>query len=172
MKTHSGFWFRWAWPVIGCALASLTALAQAGGRDADEWFESDLGAVQSVRALQINYADQDAEFAGKPVGSDHAYRLFASRDGKTWKLIVDKSENRTDVPHDYVELARPVEARFVRLENVHIPTGRFALSGLRVFGTGTAGVRRPWSTSRCCAAIRSGGTRGSSGRRWMRLPGT
>ena len=58
-------------------------------------------------------------------------------------MIVDKSENRTDVPHDYVELAEPVEARFVRLENVHVPTGKFALSGLRVFGRGRGAKPEP-----------------------------
>jgi hypothetical protein len=35
-----------------------------------------------------------------------------------------------------VELATPVKARFLKLENIHMPTGKFALSGLRVFGKG------------------------------------
>jgi len=50
--------------------------------------------------------------------------------------LIDKSKNTTDVPHDYVELQKPVEARFIKLENIHVPTGKFAISGLRVFGTG------------------------------------
>ena len=49
---------------------------------------------------------------------------------------MDKSNNRTDVPHEYVELEKPVSARFIKLENVHMPTGKFAISGLRVFGNG------------------------------------
>ena len=40
------------------------------------------------------------------------------------------------MPHDYIELPDPVEARFIKLENIHVPTGKFALSGLRVFGNG------------------------------------
>lgn len=108
----------------------------AASGDAGEWFESDLGSVGTVRAVQVNYADQDATLMGKVPGLSHRYRLLASRDGSTWETIVDKSENRADVPHDYVELAEPIEARFVRIENVRVPTGKFALSGLRVFGRG------------------------------------
>ena len=50
--------------------------------------------------------------------------------------LVDKSNNKTDVPHDYVELEKPVQAKFIKLENIHMPTGKFAISGLRVFGNG------------------------------------
>ena len=89
-----------------------------------------------MRAVQVNYADQDATVMGKVPGLYHQYRLLASADGQRWRVIVDKSRNRTDVPHDYVELAAPVEARYVRIENLHVPTGKFALSGLRVFGRG------------------------------------
>jgi hypothetical protein len=44
------------------------------------------------------------------------------------------------VPHDYVELAVPVKARYIKLENLHMPTGKFAISGLRVFGKGSGTV--------------------------------
>ena len=104
--------------------------------DAGEWFETDLGAVSTVRAIQVNYADQDATIMGKAPGLYHQYRLLASKDGENWRTIADKSENRTDIPHDYVELAEPVEARYIRMESLHVPTGKFALSGLRVFGSG------------------------------------
>ena len=61
----------------------------------------------------------------------HQYKLYYSIDGKKWKILVDKSNNKTDVPHEYVELAKPVQARFIKLENIHMPTGKFAISGLR-----------------------------------------
>ncbi len=79
-------------------------------------------ASSEVYAFQINYADQDAELMGKNPGLYHAYRVFESSDGKTWNLLLDKSKNRQDVPHDYVELKQPVKTRFLRLENVHVPT--------------------------------------------------
>ncbi|HEY3267050.1 MAG TPA: family 43 glycosylhydrolase [Armatimonadota bacterium] len=104
--------------------------------DPGEWIQTDLGDVSTVRAIQVNYADQDAEIMGKVPGLYHQYRILASQDGKTWRTIVDKSSNRTDVPHDYVELEQPVEARYLRMENVHMATGKFAISGLRVFGNG------------------------------------
>lgn len=101
-----------------------------------EWIQSDLGGVSTVNAIQINYADQDAEFIGKQTNIYHQYKLYYSTDGRKWNLLIDKSNNQTDVPHDYVELPAPVQARFIKLENIHMPTGKFAVSGLRVFGNG------------------------------------
>lgn len=101
-----------------------------------EWIQSDLGAVSTVNAIQVNYADQDAEFLGKQLDIYHQYKLWSSIDGKKWQVLVDKSANKKDVPHDYIELQKPVQARFIRLENIHMPTGKFAISGLRVFGKG------------------------------------
>jgi hypothetical protein len=115
--------------------------AQTGGEG--EWFQTDLGEVSEVRAIQVNYADQDAEFLGKSKGVYHQYRIYASENGKNWKLLVDKSKNRTDVPHDYVELVRPARARYLKLVNGHMPTGKFALSGFRVFGRGGGAAPTP-----------------------------
>ena len=52
--------------------------------------------------------------------------------------MADKSDNDRDVPHDYIELQAPLTARHIRLENLHMPSGQFALSGLRIFGTDPA----------------------------------
>jgi hypothetical protein len=115
---------------------SIKTYWSAASGNPGEWICSDLGSLSTVRAVQINYADQDAEFLGKQTGICHQYRLSGSADGRHWKLLVDKSANTTDVPHDYVELPQAVETRYIRLENVHVPTGKFAISGLRVFGNG------------------------------------
>lgn len=101
-----------------------------------EWISTDLGYLSTVRAVQINYADQDAELMGKQQNIYHRYRLLHSTDGKKWTVLVDKSKNNTDVPHDYIELEKPVLTRFLKLENIHVPTGKFAISGIRVFGNG------------------------------------
>jgi len=101
-----------------------------------EWLQSDLGAVSTVQAIQINYADQDATVMGKQPGLYHQYKLYSSTDGKTWQVLTDKSRNQTDVPHDYIALSKPIQARYIKLENIHMPTGKFAISGLRVFGYG------------------------------------
>ncbi|WP_407534414.1 discoidin domain-containing protein [Elizabethkingia miricola] len=104
--------------------------------NAGEWYQIDLGDISTVNAIQINYADQDAEFLGKTLNKMHQYKIYASNDGKSWKTIVDKSRNQKDVPHDYIELETPVKARFLKMENLKMPTGKFALSGFRVFGKG------------------------------------
>jgi xylan 1,4-beta-xylosidase len=102
----------------------------------NEWIQSDLGDISTVRAIQINYADQDAEFLGKSEGVFHRYKIFESKDGKKWNLLVDKSQNKLDIPHDYIELPEPVLTRYIKLVNIQMPTGKFAISGLRVFGDG------------------------------------
>ena len=99
-----------------------------------EWIQSDLGQLSTVYAIQVNYADQDVPYLGKRTDIYHQYRIWKSSDGLKWEILTDKSKNRTDVPHDYIELSQPVKTRFIKLENVHMAAGKFAVSGLRVFG--------------------------------------
>jgi len=101
-----------------------------------EWFQTDLGEVSAINAIQINYADQDVEFLGKTLGKFHQYIIYGSNNGTNWHVIVDKSNNDVDVPHDYIELKTPKQARFLKMQNIKMPTGKFALSGFRVFGKG------------------------------------
>jgi hypothetical protein len=108
----------------------------AASGDKGEWFISDLGDVATVRAIQINYADQDVDFIGKPLSSYQEYVLSCSTDGKKWRVLFNKSKNRKDTPHDYVELEKPVKARYLKVENISVSTGKFAVSGFRVFGLG------------------------------------
>lgn len=122
---------------------SIKTYWSAKTADKGEWFISDLGEKSKIHAIQINYADQDAEFLGKQSGIYHQYKIYSSDDGKKWKLLVDKSQNKQDVPHDYVELDTPVEARFLKMENIHMPTGKFAISGFRVFGFGAGDKPQP-----------------------------
>lgn len=116
---------------------SIKTYWSAATSNENEWIQSDLGAISTVHAVQINYADQDAAFLGKSLGVFHQYKILESKDGKKWNLLVDKSKNTSDVPHDYIELTEPVQTRFLRLLNVHMPTGKFAISGFRVFGHGS-----------------------------------
>lgn len=117
-------------------LAKTYWSAATGNRG--EWIQTDLGNVSTVNAIQINYADQDVDSnrLGKQTGQFHQYKLYSSTDGKSWKVLVDKSGNKTDVPHEYIQLDIPIQARYIKLENIHMPTGKFAISGLRVFGNG------------------------------------
>ncbi|MFM1930066.1 MAG: hypothetical protein RL387_1394 [Bacteroidota bacterium] len=99
-----------------------------------EWIQSDLGKISTIEAIQINYADEGSELMGKYTNIYHQYQVYASIDGKTWTMLIDKSKNQKDVPHDYVVLDKPTQARFVKMVNIHMPDGKFAISGLRVFG--------------------------------------
>jgi xylan 1,4-beta-xylosidase len=128
-----------------------------------EWIQSDLGALSTVHAVQLNYADQDAEFLGKQQGIYHQYELMYSADGKNWKMLADKSKNKKDVPHDYLELDKPVQARFIKLTNLHMPTGKFAISGLRVFGK--ADIPKP-AAVKDFIVLRTEGDKRSAWIRW------
>jgi xylan 1,4-beta-xylosidase len=56
--------------------------------------QTDLGEVSTVKAIQLNYADQDATFLGKSLGVYHQYLITSSIDGKTWKPLVDKRRTK------------------------------------------------------------------------------
>ena len=146
---------------------NLKTYWSAATGDAGEWIQSDLGAVSMVRAVQINYADQDAEVMGKVPGLYHQYNLYGSLDGQRWRTLIDKSANTTDVPHDYVELESPTEARFIKLESLHVPTGKFAISGLRVFGLGHGSRPEPVKQF---AALRGDTDRRNAWLRWQVNP--
>lgn len=103
---------------------------------AGQYLAIDLGKEMDVHAIQVNYADEDVSVYGKQHGLRHKYRIYQSSDNKNWRCLVDKSRNDKDVPHDYVELSQPVKLRYVKLENIEMPTGIFAISDLRVFGKG------------------------------------
>ncbi|MGL4293658.1 MAG: discoidin domain-containing protein [Bacteroidales bacterium] len=136
--------------------------AQTG--DQGEWIISDLGEESTVHAIQINYADQDAGFMGKTLDKFHRYKLFCSSDGKKWKTLIDKSKNTKDIPHEYVELDKPVKTRYLKMENHHMPTGKFALSGFRIFGTGNG--QKPDAVNQFMS-LRSEENRMSAWLRWQ-----
>lgn len=52
--------------------------------------------------------------------------------------LANKSRNKTDVPHDYLALRTPLRTCYLKLENQHMPTGKFALSGRRIGGLGSS----------------------------------
>jgi hypothetical protein len=51
----------------------------------------------------------------------YQYKVEASIDGVAWKVIVDRSKNAADLPHDCFELQAPVDALLVRITNVNCP---------------------------------------------------
>jgi hypothetical protein len=104
--------------------------------DKGEWFQMDLGKTCTVNAVQVNFAEQDCD--NKAVDEDYlAYQLLVSQDGKEWTSAIDKSANKTAIPHDYVAFPSPLQARYLKVLNMHsAKLGKFALRDLRVFGNG------------------------------------
>lgn len=108
-----------------------------------EWFQLDLGGPKTIQALQVNFADQDANAFGAST-EGYRYELDASADGRTWRPIVAAGATGLDAPHAYHVLARPTKARFVRIRNLQSPNGaKFSLYDLRVFGNAAGALPAP-----------------------------
>ena len=121
-----------------------TAWVAAANRN--EWLQIDLEREADIHAIQINYDEYGANFKGMGIGRYQSYRLYASHDGAHWSLIVDRSDKRTDLPHDYIEFERPFRARYIKWENVaYTISGQVSLRDLRVFGR--SGERKPAAAS-------------------------
>ncbi|MCX2741017.1 family 43 glycosylhydrolase [Pontibacter anaerobius] len=101
-----------------------------------QWLEIDLQKPGEVYAIQVNYHDYKSNLYSKEPGLYHQYVVEGSTDGKNWQMLVDKKNNKEDVPNDYVELTKPQTVRYIRFKNIHAPTTNLAISGLRVFGKG------------------------------------
>ena len=113
---------------------SMRTYWSAASGNPGEWAVLDLGGMKTVRALQLNFYEHKAFQHNRAMDIYHQYRIFASDNGTDWILVVDKSDSDKDCPHDYIELAEPLQTRYLKFESVHVPTGYVALSELRVFG--------------------------------------
>ena len=121
--------------------------AQTGG--SDEWIMVDLGKKCTVEAIQVNFAEHNTnpEVVRGRDNLDILYEQYLienSLDGMNWDMLVDKRQNLKDVPHDYIELAQSVSARYLKLTNRFTPGGgNFAVRGFRIFGNSQQAVFTP-----------------------------
>ena len=130
---------------------NIRAWWAAGTAAKTEALTLDLGAVKTVQAVQVNFADhQLAAEAGKMVksqtGAHHIYvqprrtryLLEGSADGEDWTILQDKQQAETDYCHDFFCLEQPQKLRYLRLSQMEMPFGGVpAVSGLRAFGCGS-----------------------------------
>ena len=104
--------------------------------DTSEYAIIDLGNKYDVHAVQMNFAEHDANVFGRQKNIYHRYVIESSVDSVFWTKIIDKSKNEYDNSHDYTPLANSINARYLKISNMEVPGGKFAISGFRVFGKG------------------------------------
>ena len=121
-------------PIENAFDEDIKTIWSAKTSDKGEWLSVDLGAKSKINAVQINFGDQDTTAKGRNPNLYQQYVLEISDDGRNWKTLIDKSRNTKDVPHDYVELENPVNARFVKVTNYKTADGKFSVRDLRIFG--------------------------------------
>ena len=103
----------------------------------NEWVQVDLLNSCRIHAIQINYDEYGATQKGLVPDIYQGYVLSASRNGKDWYVIVDRSEKKTDTPHDYIEFEIPFDARYIKWENkAYTVSSNVSLREIRVFGKG------------------------------------
>lgn len=125
---------------------------RAASNESGQWLEVDLEKAMDVRAVQINFADDDlpitspGEIQGTATQPRYIeernlrtrWKLEGSLDGKEYFMIEDKSKAETDLPHDFIIREEGIQVRFIRLTIIEIPYDVTpCISGLRVFGIGT-----------------------------------
>ncbi len=121
--------------------------------DNDErpWLLMDLGAARDVRAIQVNFADDNLQLESPgPIGGSASqpryieehdlvtrYVLEGSEDGENYFVIEDKSQATTDLTHDFILREQGLSVRYLKLTIIEVAYGVTpAISGLRVFGIG------------------------------------
>jgi hypothetical protein len=103
--------------------------------ESGEWISIELDDNSTVNSIQVNFADNESNLKPDSKNVYYCYRILASDDGKSWDIIADKSNNTADACHDYIELEMPVKAKYIKIENVRVPDGKFSIYDLRIFGS-------------------------------------
>lgn len=100
------------------------------------YVEIDMEKPMDVKAVQINFQDYKSAIFGKPDTLKQRFTIEGSLDGQKWSTIADYSKNNRDMPHGYIELKAPFEARYIRYNHVYCTNNYLAISEFRVFGNG------------------------------------
>jgi hypothetical protein len=113
------------------------------------------GKAPAGQSVKINFADQDVENVhGRGHGFSYRYLAEISEDGVNWAPLIDRRNSNDDLSHEYFQMEMETKFRYIRITNCGaVPAGgKFAVSGLRVFGpaSGTAPESAPlFRTIRC-----------------------
>ncbi len=97
----------------------------------------DLEKEALIKSFQINYTDYKSDIYDSALPKVYIqYKVYTSPDNKTWTLVADNTNEKRDRPNAYEELAKPIKARYVKFENIHVPMPNLAISDIRIFGNG------------------------------------
>jgi len=122
------------YPVTNASDEDIRTWWSAATGEPGEWLSIELDDNSSVNAIQVNFADNESNLKPGDSNIHYCYRILASDDGNSWDVIVDRSNNTADACHEYLVLEMPVKAKFIKIENVKVPDGKFSLYDLRIFG--------------------------------------
>lgn len=123
-------------PSINMTDENIRTYWAAKSGDSNENAILDLGESFDVYSIQINFAEHNTAIFGRQKNLFHRYTIEYSNDANKWMLLINKSKNETDNSHDYIQLPNKVSCKYLRINNIEVPGGHFAISGFRVFGKG------------------------------------
>lgn len=133
----------------------------------DEWAEVDLGEVMDVRAVQVNFAEDqlyqelpDLKETMTGMGEDRymdmttpytlQWILEYSNDGHNYTVLRDRSAIPSEYTHDFILREEGIRARYLRLRIISVSYGdAVCVSGLRIFGNGNGSAPEPASHVTC-----------------------
>jgi hypothetical protein len=107
----------------------------AESNNSKQWLIIDLEKVSTINALQINFTDYQNNIYKSDSTVYTQFKIFASSDKKQWTLLSDLTGEKRDRPNAYIELAKPINARFIKYEHVYTPSVNLAISDIRIFGS-------------------------------------
>jgi len=113
--------------------------AQTGKKG--EWLSVDLGSVCTVNAFQLFFPEDIIQTVKADTAHTRRYLIEYSTDKKNWKKLIDKTKSIEFQTNPYEEVKTPIEARYLKITNYRAPNGNFAISDLRIFGSGSG--RKP-----------------------------
>jgi len=101
-----------------------------------EWLTIDLGRIDDVNAVQVNFADYRSNIFSSDSTVYTRFEISSSVDGKEWRTIADLTKEKRDRPNAYIELPSTVKARYIRYNHCYAASPNLAISDIRVFGNG------------------------------------
>lgn len=101
-----------------------------------QWVKIEMLHPGEIYAFQLNFHDHESGIYTRTEGLRHRFTIEVSNDGENWEAVVDRRKSFKDAPNAYIVLNQPVNAKFVRYNNISVPGNNLALSEIRVFGLG------------------------------------